>query len=264
MIGHAGFDASGYPGDATMAELKHTTNFEWCGFYLGPAPSHPDAGWMTKRATLKAQGWGFAPVYVGQQVTGPGEHMVTAAHGSEDGNNAAQLMLHAGFPSGGIVYLDLENGPPFGTAQQAYVGAWVDAVIEAGFSAGIYCSFLFAAEVAKLRPATRIWAFHVPTVSLHRVAGTKFPTPDPATSGFAGAAIWQLDDSAEISVGGKTLLVDLDSADTADPSAPIPTPSPAERVAAVQQTLSTITPTPAQEGWLAKLEAHVVSFFSTD
>lgn len=274
MTGHAGFDASGYPNDEVMAELKRSTNFEWCGFYLAPAPSHPDAGWMTKRALLLTQGWGLAPIFVGQQTTGPGSRVVTATRGTEDGTSAVQLMLHAGFPSGSFVYLDLENGPPFGTAQQGYVGAWVDAVIAAGFSAGVYCSFLFAGAVAKLRPQARIWAFHVRTVAAHAVAGSSYPTPGPSTSGFSGASIWQHDDSAEILVGGKRLLVDLDSAAMADPSAPepaarpvqvaIPPPTPAARMAAVQQSLDKIMPTAQHETWLATLERHVVDFFSLD
>lgn len=290
-MGHAGFDASGYSGDAEMAELKRATNFEWCGFYLGPAPSHSDAGWMTRRTTLAAQGWGFAPVYVGQQVTGPGSHIITAAQGSKDGNHAAQLMLHAGFPSGSFVYLDLENGPPFGAAQQEYVGDWVDAVIASGFGAGVYCSFLFAAEVAKLRPAARIWVFHVRTETPHAVAGVTFKTPDPSTSGFAGASIWQYDDEARLTAL-RNLGTDLDSAAMADPSAPapaarlaqaavtvnqpstvspIPSPTAAERVQTVAKALTAVDPKAAPPGWWAKLEvsiaaleAHIVEAIGMD
>lgn len=272
---HAGFDASGYPGDLVMLELKRTTNFEWCGFYLGPAPSHPDPGWMPHLAVLKGQGWGFAPIYVGQQTEGPGSHVVTAAQGSIDGAHAAGLMRSAGFGVGSFVYLDLENGAPFIAFQRGYVGAWCDAVVAAGFGAGVYCSFQFAAEVSKLRPDARIWVFHVRTVSAHPVVGATFPAPDPATSGFPGASIWQHDDSAEITVSGKTLLVDLDSAAMDDPSAPLAKPvpiaaSPVDRINTIQTTLTTQiavamnNPTTKKEGWLAKLEAHVQEFFNLD
>lgn len=245
MTGYAGFDSSGYPGDAEMAELKHDTNFAWCGFYLGPAPSHPDTGWMARRATLVKQGWGLAPIYVGQQVTGPGSHVVTAAQGTKDGADAVQLMLRAGFPSGSFVYLDLENGIPFSAVQQAYVATWVDAVMAGGFGAGVYCSFQFAVQVAKLRPKAKIWVFHVRTVSPHAVGGAQFPTPDPSTSGFSGASVWQHDDSAEITIGGKTELVDLDSSDTADPGAPLvtvaaPVVAPINRVLEVQHRLDKV------------------------
>ena len=64
-MAHAGFDISGFPGTSKMATIKSTTNFEWCGFYLGPAPSHKNKGWMAHRADLVGQGWGLAPLYVG-------------------------------------------------------------------------------------------------------------------------------------------------------------------------------------------------------
>jgi hypothetical protein len=36
---------------------------------------------MTRRAALQAAGWGIAPVFVGQQVIGPGSHNPSAATG---------------------------------------------------------------------------------------------------------------------------------------------------------------------------------------
>lgn len=222
MTGFAGFDRSEYPGDAVMAWLKANTNLTWCGFYLAPAPSHPDPSWMNASDSALAD-WGLAPIYVGQETIGPGAHQVNAAHGTIDGADACALTTKAGFDPTSVVYLDLENGPPFTATQSQYVGAWCDAVVAGGYTAGVYCSFLFAAQIAVLRPNTKIWCFHVRTVSPHRVAGPNFPSPDPSTSGFAGAHIWQLDDSAlvpcVVAPGGQ-LLVDLDSADSADPSAP--------------------------------------------
>jgi hypothetical protein len=59
-------DTSLYPGDAVMAHLKQNPNLVWTGFYLGPAPSHSGASWMSRRDFLVASGWGLAPIYVGQ------------------------------------------------------------------------------------------------------------------------------------------------------------------------------------------------------
>ena len=70
-----GFDTSIYPGDAKMLLLRTDADVAWTGFYLGPAPSHPDDSWMSRRADLKAMGFGSAPIYVGQQQpNGPGSH----------------------------------------------------------------------------------------------------------------------------------------------------------------------------------------------
>lgn len=220
MTGFAGFDRSEFPGDSVMNWLRSSTNLKWCGFYLR-APSHPDQSWASKRTFLASEGWGFAPIYVGQQTMGPGSHHVTAAQGKIDGADACARMAAEGFAPGSFVYLDLENPDP--VHQSAYVAAWIDAVIAGGFGPGVYTSFLDATQIAALRPGVRIWAFHIRTVSQHHVAGKTFPIPDPTTSGYAHANVWQLDDSALIPCAvapGGQLLVDLDSADSADPSAP--------------------------------------------
>src|SRR5690242_21532661 len=121
MPGFAGFDSSAFPGLNVTAWLKANTNFVWCSFYLGPAPSHPDAGWMPNRSALVQQGWGIAPLYVGQQVTGPGSKHPSHAQGGADGVDAIALMNSAGFSPGHFVYLDLENGPPFTQPLRDYV-----------------------------------------------------------------------------------------------------------------------------------------------
>ena len=219
MTAFAGFDRSDYPGKAAMDWLKANTNFKWTGFYLGPAPSHPNTSWMDAD-DADFEGWGFAPIYVGRQITGPGARLADGlGQGAADGKQACELMVEAGFAAGNVVFLDLENGPPMPTIQREYVGAWCDAVTAAGFVPGVYCSFLFAAQVHALRPAAKIWVYHVRTVSPHPVAGTVMPNPDPATSGYPGASVWQHDDEARVHcppIG--VLACDLNSASSADPS----------------------------------------------
>jgi hypothetical protein len=205
-----------------MAWLLANTNLRWAGFYLAPAPSHPDQSWMNADDAGLA-GWGLAPIYLGQETTGPGSHHVNAAQGAIDGADACKLMLAAGFGKGAVVYLDNEAGPPMLPPMAAYVGAWCDAVVAGGFAPGVYCSFQLGALTKALRPTAKIWCFHVRTVSQHGVPGKTFPTPDPSTSGFADASVWQLDDEAIIPcavAAGSQLVVDLNSADSADPSAP--------------------------------------------
>jgi hypothetical protein len=218
----AGFDRSEYPGGAVMRWLRANTNLVFCGFYLSPAPSHNDPSWMNAD-DADLDGWGFTPVYVGAQTAGPGSHNVTAAQGKIDGADACKLMDAAGFDKGCFVYLDLENPDP--VHQSAYVAAWIDAVVAGGYGPGVYTSFLDAKAIAALRPGVRIWDFHVQTVQQHHVSVVRgvFPAPDPAASGYSSAAIWQHDDAALIACAAApsgTLLVDLNSATTADPSSP--------------------------------------------
>ena len=198
-----------------MDWLKANTNLKWCGFYLAPAPSHPDTSWMDAD-DADFEGWGFAPIYVGQQTMGPGSHLANAIQGAVDGADAAALMTKAGFDPKAVVYLDLENPDP--VHQSAYVAAWIDAVVAGGFTAGVYTSFTDAAQIAALRPNVRLWVFHVPTTAMHHVPGNAFPAPDPSTSGYSGASIWQRDDEAIIACGNGNLVVDLNSANSADPS----------------------------------------------
>ena len=223
MPGFAGFDSSAFPGHAEMKWLKANTNLTWCGYYLAPAPSHSNTGWMKQRAALVAEGWGIAPVYVGQQIAGPGRHSVSGSQGTIDGKEAVGLMQGEGFPAGSCVYLDLEDGPPFRAPRTDYVIAWVAAVKAGGFTPGVYCSHGFATDVHAACPDARIWAFKVETTAEHTVSGTNFPDSHPAGSGFPGAFIWQLGQNCRLKLPPAPLgspLVDLDSALTRDPGAP--------------------------------------------
>jgi hypothetical protein len=222
MPGFAGFDSYSYPGDAELAWLSANTNLEWCGYYLAPAPSHQDTSWMGKLVALKAAGWGVAPVYLGEQVTGPGSRHPNAAKGATDGANAADLMTSEGFPAGSCVFLDLENGLPFPAELQAYTTAWCQAVQDAGFQPGVYCSHALAAQVHTLFPAARVWAFRIPTLDSVLVP-SPFPSPDPAGCGYAKAYMWQLQQNCQLSVELEEdviLRADLSSALAQDPGAP--------------------------------------------
>lgn len=220
-MAYAGFDRADCPDMMMMARLRRETNLVWCGFYL-PAPSQRGSTWIGKREPLAKLGWGLAPIFVGQQTTGPGAKTVTAQQGLTDGLRAADALEKEGFPPGTWVYLDLENGPPLSFAEREYVGAWVDAVNAGHYRAGVYCSYLIAGEIAQARPAVRIWVFHlrVKAIIPHSVAGAIFDAPDPAKSGYPGASIWQHDDEARLTQFGM-LACDLDSATMPDPGAPL-------------------------------------------
>jgi hypothetical protein len=219
MAGFAGFDTDVYPGDAVMTWLQANTNLVWCGYYLGGAPSHDDTSWMGKQAALTAAGWGIAPVYLGQQVIGPGSHNPSQAQGAIDGAQAAAMMASEGFPAGSCVYLDIENGPPLTPAQQQYVPAWCAAVQAAGYLPGVYCSHVLANNVAALVPGCRIWAFKVATTTAGPVAAP-YRTDDPSGSGYPAAAAWQLIQNGILTLQAGTLQADLSSALTNNPSAP--------------------------------------------
>ncbi len=231
MTNCAGFDTDIYPGLAQLAWLKANTDLSWCGYYLAPAPSHDDTSWAGQRQALQAQGWGMAPIFVGQQTAGPGSHNAVGPQGATDGALAAALARNEGFPPQSYIFLDWEDGTSPSQDAQAYVSAWVDAVAKNGYEPGIYCSHELAPGMAALTgqlnpaPALRIWAWRVGTVAVHPYEGSieRFPDSDPADCGYAPAVIWQCQQNCELSLPGApitSMQVDLSCSNVADPSAP--------------------------------------------
>lgn len=241
----AGIDRSAYPGNAFMAGLMTHTNLLWTGFYLAPAPSHPEASWMERRADLRAMGpgWGIAPVYVGQQhPSGPGSHTLTAAQCKKDARDAAKLAYKAGFtdvwektlPGAPRIYLDIEIGGNLPANFLAYVNAWCEVIRsnETAYLPAVYCSFKdTGAQLLAANPDLTVWAFNINQFLHHHdqalVAPDKFRVPEPTQSGFAQATAWQwIQGFASITTklpDGSTKTVanwDLDSSDAPDPSHP--------------------------------------------
>lgn len=215
-----GLDTAVYPGDNLMKLARTQANIAFTGFYLGPAPSHSDTSFMKKRALLAGLGYGFAPVYVGQQQSGPGSHNLSAKQGTIDGKNAAQLMSAAGFADSSVVYLDIETGPPATPAFFDYYTAWVQAVAGGGFSPGVYVSHLLAAQFLAHESSAVPWVFQLQFTGGH-VFAPPLPAPDPAASGFSGAKVLQFAQNCTLRVGGSQISpVDLDTAVVPDPSAP--------------------------------------------
>ncbi|KAB7772157.1 glycoside hydrolase domain-containing protein [Xanthomonas maliensis] len=228
MTFHIGFDTARFPGLPALAWLKANTDLAWCGYYLAPAPSHADTGWMGWRPTLIANGWGLAPVYLGQQTTGPGSHDVTVHQGAIDGAQAAALADSEGFPSGATIYLDWEDGSSPGADAIAYIRAWIAGLTAAGYAPGLYCSHVLAADLVAalaLGPAPQIWAWRVATAGKHAYAGDirTLAASDPAGCGYPAATLWQFEQDAVLSLPETPcdgLEVDLSYSTLSDPSAP--------------------------------------------
>lgn len=238
---YLGFDRSDYPGDAVMESLFRNTPLYFTCFYLAPAPFHGERSWMDKLSTLRGQGWGFLPTYVGRQVIGTGANpaTVTATQGRADALNAEQLMRTAGFDTGTVVYLDIENGQQMPANQVQYVSAWIRAVNdETSYWPGVYCSrkgtaaqvFSFAGDIptwvyGPVRPFPPVpEGVTPPTVVVD--LDTEQP-PAAMTSDFPGAVAWQYAMSLNCVInlrwrdGGQVRTlhgVDLDCATVEDPS----------------------------------------------
>lgn len=231
MTHYAGIDTNIYPGPAQLAWLKANTNLRWCGYYLAPAPSHDNTSWMGQRQALSAQGWGLAPIFVGQQTVGPGSRSAMGPQGTTDGLLAAGLASDEGFPPLSYIYLDWEDGSSPSQNAQDYIDTWATAVTGRGYRPGIYCSHNLAPGMAamlrQIDPALslRFWVWKVATAAEHpyECPTECFPEFDPATSGYAAAVAWQCQQNCILTLPGAPMAdmqVDLSCANMADPGAP--------------------------------------------
>lgn len=237
----AGFDTSIYPGDAAMRAWRSPGSpYEWVGYYL-QAPCHRDASWSGRRATLAADGWGFAVLYVGQQtwdgaaatpdllalLLGLTPHastaaslaggavtcsrtLLTAAEGAAEGSDAVARVSAEGFPRGTTVFLDLEYMDAVPPAMQGYVRAWVRRVLDDGrFRPGIYAHRSNVDAIKAGVDAEYAAAGAGGTAAYWLAGGSGFDlTRAPRDVGAAYAAAWQGRLDVSRTWNGVTLLVD--------------------------------------------------------
>lgn len=208
-----GVDQFSYPGIDKMNWLAANLGAQVTGFYLGPAPNHPDASWMLSRRDLAPKGWGFLPTYVGHQVNDQPD----GDAGQADGVEAARHMYDSGFAAGSIVYLDIEQGGQLPNTYQTYVDAWVVAVTAQNFHPGIYCSHNLISWSSQRVDA--IWSYHVP----NGTAGQSYD-PDGIPSGSLDSASTATQYRQNVYVNGYVkpngtgIQVDLNVCSVPDPS----------------------------------------------
>lgn len=243
---HAGLDRLTYPGDDVMRALYDHTNLAWTGFYLAPSPSQGYTGWMTKAQILRDMGWGLAPIYVGQQwSSGPGSHVLTAAQGTIDAQQAIGLADTAAIGENCVIYLDIEIGGRLPAAFLAYCQAWFDGVRGSRYRPGVYCSHLDTpAQLQAKNPDLFFWVFNIDRFAKTQAldADGSFRVPPIDGSGCAFATAWQFIQGAPSipvphgdGTTGSLATVDLDCATVLDPSQPTTAqagPTPATPAAA--------------------------------
>jgi hypothetical protein len=215
-MAYAGMDRSTYPSDDVMAVLK--SELSWTGFYLAPAPNHSDQSWMVKRDVLVAQRWGIAPVYLGRQAGSPN---LTPAVGSQDADAAIALANVAGFPAPSVIFLDFEGGDAPSGAALAYYQAWVQRIIDVGFTPGIYCSYLTAGQFIAADGRPTVWATRQRYHKDDEV-DPPYSLEDPSDCGYAGAKLWQYALDVKTTVNGVAVEgIDFSTSTMADPTQPL-------------------------------------------
>jgi Domain of unknown function (DUF1906) len=198
---YLGFDSNDYPGEAKLAALKAT--FSFAGYWLNTPPGEQTDSWLGKRDALQQRGFGFLILFNGRLDRQLKSEDRAETLGKRDGADAANAALREGFAKGGTIFLDQEEGGRLLPEQNAYLLAWIDAVIAAGFKAGVYCSGIASADGPgktittaddiRANRGSREIAFFVyedacpPSPGCVNVANP----PPPSDSGVAYATLWQ-------------------------------------------------------------------------
>lgn len=239
-----GFDRNEYPGDANLPELRKT--FGFAGYWLNNPPGAQNNTWAGKRGKLESAGFGFLVLFNGRLYRSLRKD--ASGIGKADGEAAVAAARREGFPARTIVFLDQEEGGRLLPEQEAYLFAWIDEVVRAGFRAGVYCSgiavreggtTITTAQDIRQDAGARAIAYWVTNDDCPPSPGCS-PTsrPSPATSGIDFADVWQFAQSPQrkdvagacggydrngscypsVLAARQNLYVDFNVANSADPS----------------------------------------------
>ena len=240
---YVGFDRNDYPGDEALPGLRKT--FSFTSYWLNPPPASKTNSWKGKRARLQSEGFGFLVLFNGRLYRELKSLPSPAAAGRNDGREAAQAAKKEGFPKGTVVFLDQEEGGRQFDEQKAYIYAFADAVTDAGFHAGVYCSGIpfkesdgsvvdTAHDLQKHAGGRRI-VYWVTNDTCPPSPGCSVGKLHPSQSGISFAEVWQYAQSPrrpQYTAGcattyskdkncyapDTTIHVDINSATSTDPS----------------------------------------------
>jgi hypothetical protein len=193
---YLGFDRNDYPGDASLPALRQT--FDYAGYWLNNPPGAASNGWLGKRGALKSARFGFLVLFNGRLYRELRRD--PSALGQKDALEAIAAARREGFPSGTVIFLDIEEGGRMLPEQKTYIYRWVDEVSDAGFRAGVYCSGIPAKEGrTSITTADDIHAnaeerqivYWVTNDACPPSPGCAVTKPKPSESGVSFAEIWQ-------------------------------------------------------------------------
>jgi hypothetical protein len=233
MAHFPGFDIGSYPGDNAITAWAKAGKYKWCGYYLN-SPCHSAgtfAPFTGKAAFLHSLGLGLAIIYVGFQQEGCGSTQLTNQRGILHGMDAVAKCQSEGFPNQAIIFLDVEffNGSITAAFAEYYRG-WLSAVLASQlFQPGTYVAAANFSDIylaAQQEYAAYRLSSAGPAIWI-ALEDTSFdPVNDgPTDSGIAQANVWQGLLDVQQSQGGIALTVDLDTADSPDPSQSRVTPT---------------------------------------
>jgi hypothetical protein len=196
-----GFDRNDYPGDDAM-KLLHK-DFSFTSYWLSNPPQAKTNSWSGKREFLHSLGYGFLPLFSGPTSGELRDEPYTLKRVAADTQAAIAAARKEGFPSGTVIFLDIEEGGRLPTTYFTYLKLWASSLADAGYRAGVYCSaipidedeglWLITSDFIrdKVKPTELVyWVFN-DTCPPSPGCTTPASLPAPATSGVAYAQVWQ-------------------------------------------------------------------------
>lgn len=232
--GIPGFDTRDYPGDAAMRAWFGPSPYRWVGYYL-PSPCYTGTTWTGRRGALRDIGWGFAVLFVGEQDwrampgaapdTAVAEPRCSSVHltperGRTHAGDATSSAAADGFPTGTVIFLDVERVASVSPELTAYVRAWVSGLLGGDrYVPGLYAHDINVEELYAI--VAEEFGAHGRTdrapLWVARSSGFDVRSA-PGESGYAAALIWQGVLNTREEWNGTELNIDVNVSASADPS----------------------------------------------
>src|SRR5206468_8782330 len=163
--------------------------------------------WAGHRAAVESAGFGFLLLFNGRLYAELKSVSKAKRLGHVDARAVAASARREGFPPQAVLFLDQEQGGRMLPEQKAYIYAWVDGVVAAGFQAGIYCSGIPSPDDGNVVTAEDIrqnagsrkityWAINDACPPAPGCSFLKNP-PSPVESGVRSAEVWQFAQSPQ-------------------------------------------------------------------
>jgi glycoside hydrolase-like protein len=198
---YLGFDRNEYPGDAAMRILKR--DFAFTGYWLGNPPGEKNNSWTDKREFLRSEGFGFVLLFAGPASSELRNEPYASKRVAGDTQAVAVAARREGFPSGSIIFLDIEEGGRLPSTYLTYLKGWNSELARLGFRAGVYCSSIpidegegltlitsdFIRE--QIKPAELVYWVYNDSCPPSPGCVTPQAWPALSASGIAYAQIWQ-------------------------------------------------------------------------
>ncbi len=193
---YVGFDKNGYPGDDLLPALHKT--FAYTGYWLNNPPGMSNNPWTRKRRVLRAAGFGFLVLFNGR-LDAQLKDRDAAELGRQDATNAVDSAKREGFPPRTVIFLDQEEGGSLLKEQVGYIEAWIAAVKNSAYGAGVYCSGIAVPSGAEMLSTAQDISARFPDVKLWVWDDRCPPAPgcvvpndfDPAKIGPVNLLVWQ-------------------------------------------------------------------------